>query len=386
MAMCKQILPKLDRKRTTVSLFAGAIVALAGLFGVILLPNQRAAADNHRYVTVHYDGASQTLATDAKTVGEVLDRAHIPVGERDAIEPAASTELVANDYNVNVYRARPVTVVDNGQRYAVTTAAQSPRKMAESAGLTIYDEDRLDVNRIDDFISEGSYGLKVTVQRSVPVTLNMYGTPTAIRTQATTVGQLLKEKKISLKEGDTVSPSIDTPITPAMGITLVRNGTQTVTLEEEVAFTTKTIQDADQPVGYKKVTEEGQKGVRVVTYEVKVENGQEVARKEINSVTKTEPKQQVETVGVKPNFSGDISAALAKLRACESGGNYANKKNPSYRGAYQFGYSTWGNFGGYYDPADAPPAVQDEAAYNLYKRRGWQPWPVCGAGLPDTYR
>jgi hypothetical protein len=171
-----------------------------------------------------------------------------------------------------------------------------------------------------------------------------------------------------------------------MVVTLVRNGTQTVTLEEEVAFTTKTIQDADQPVGYKKVTEEGQKGVRVVTYEVQVENGQEVARKEINSVTKTEPKQQVEVVGVKPNFSGDISAALAKLRACESGGNYANKKNPSYRGAYQFGYSTWGNFGGYYDPADAPPAVQDEAAYNLYKRRGWQPWPVCGAGLPDTYR
>ena len=115
-------------------------------------------------------------------------------------------------------------------------------------------------------------------------------------------------------------------------------------------------------------------------------NGQEVDRKEIQSVEIEKPSEQVEIVGAKPNFNGDFAAALAKLRACEAGGDYANKRNPSYRGAYQFGYTTWGYYGGYYDPADAPPEVQDQAARDLYVRRGWQPWPHCGSGLPDTFR
>jgi len=103
-------------------------------------------------------------------------------------------------------------------------------------------------------------------------------------------------------------------------------------------------------------------------------------------VVTEQPSKQVETVGSKPSFSGDFAAALAKLRACESGGNYANKNNASYRGAYQYSYSTWANKYGIYDPADASPAQQDQAARETYVRRGWQPWPHCGANLPDTYR
>lgn len=75
------------------------------------------------------------------------------------------------------------------------------------------------------------------------------------------------------------------------------------------------------------------------------------------------------------------SDAWYRLRMCESGGNYANKRNPRYRGAYQFAYSTWNNFGGFYDPADAPPSVQDEAARLLQARRGWSPWPACARKL-----
>ncbi|MPY94481.1 MAG: hypothetical protein GEV08_15905 [Acidimicrobiia bacterium] len=71
-----------------------------------------------------------------------------------------------------------------------------------------------------------------------------------------------------------------------------------------------------------------------------------------------------------------------QLRQCESGGNYQSKSNPLYRGAYQFGYSTWESVGGTGDPADAPPEEQDARAYALYLLRGWSPWPNCGAGLP----
>ena len=79
-------------------------------------------------------------------------------------------------------------------------------------------------------------------------------------------------------------------------------------------------------------------------------------------------------------------AALGRLRACESGGNYAAiSASGTYRGAYQFSRSTWNgvaraNFPQYdgVDPAAAAPAVQDAFTRALYAQLGAKPWPVCG--------
>jgi hypothetical protein len=121
-----------------------------------------------------------------------------------------------------------------------------------------------------------------------------------------------------------------------------------------------------------------------------MKNGVQVSRTEIQSVVTKESTKQVEVVGAKMTntFSGDFASALARLRTCESGGNYANTRNPKYRGAYQYDYATWANYQGFYDPADAPPAVQDQKAWETYQRRGWQPWPSCkiSQGLQDIYR
>ncbi|MFN8050736.1 MAG: transglycosylase family protein [Acidimicrobiales bacterium] len=79
---------------------------------------------------------------------------------------------------------------------------------------------------------------------------------------------------------------------------------------------------------------------------------------------------------------GPSEAQWAKLRACESGGNYrAVSASGKYRGAYQFDYRTWAGLGGAGDPAAAPPAEQDARAKLLYSQRGWRPWPVCGRYL-----
>ena len=70
---------------------------------------------------------------------------------------------------------------------------------------------------------------------------------------------------------------------------------------------------------------------------------------------------------------------LASTRACESGGNYrAVSPDGTYRGAYQFDYSTWGEVGGSGDPAAAHPWEQDYRAARLYSIAGPGRWPVCG--------
>lgn len=68
----------------------------------------------------------------------------------------------------------------------------------------------------------------------------------------------------------------------------------------------------------------------------------------------------------------------AALRRCESGGNYANRNNPRYRGAYQFSFRTWATVGGTGDPAEASPDEQDQRAALLFQRSGRGQWPTCG--------
>jgi len=69
--------------------------------------------------------------------------------------------------------------------------------------------------------------------------------------------------------------------------------------------------------------------------------------------------------------SGDLAA---RIRARESGGNYATNTGNGYYGAYQFDTGTWGGYGGYKYASDAPPEVQDAKFQETYSRRGCSPW------------
>jgi hypothetical protein len=72
---------------------------------------------------------------------------------------------------------------------------------------------------------------------------------------------------------------------------------------------------------------------------------------------------------------------FARLRQCESSGNYAINTGNGYYGAYQFDARTWRAMGYSGLPHQASAAVQDEAAARLQSQRGWQPWPGCARRL-----
>ena len=72
---------------------------------------------------------------------------------------------------------------------------------------------------------------------------------------------------------------------------------------------------------------------------------------------------------------GSLASLAARVRAKESGGNYAINTGNGYYGAYQFDVGTWGGYGGYTYASDAPPAVQDAKFAQTYAARGCSPWP-----------
>lgn len=251
-----------------------------------------------------YDRDQQTIhVTDMKTVGEALEEAGIALDPKDAVEPARDAELVGSEYDVNIYRARPVTVVDGNTKQKIITPYQSATRIAEDAGISLYPEDTTTLARTDDILADGA-GLVLTVDRATAFSFDLYGKKITARTQATSVGAMLEEKGIELSDKDKVSLALDAPIRSGMDVRVWREGKQTVTVDEDIAFDTETVQDADRPVGYSAITREGEKGKRSVTYEVTIVNGRESSRKEIASLTTKKPVTQIKVIGVKLSYDG----------------------------------------------------------------------------------
>ena len=375
-----------------ITFVSGAILMLVGgLFFVnqaLADATKPAAKAGEKLVTIYDRGAEKTIVTKARTIREALKLAKFSIDERqDVVEPSLDSEMVAEKYNINIFRARPITIVDGNKRLKVTTAEQTPALIAKVAGIEVFEEDKTTLSNSDNMAVDGA-NMVMKIDRASMVNFVLYGKESVIRTHAKTVGELLKEKNIDPKKDDTLSVDRSAKIIPGMKIELWRNGKQTITAEEDVKFEVEKVQDANRDSGYREVKQAGENGKKNVTYEIEMKNGVEVSRKEIASVVTKEPKKQIEIVGTKSStsFSGSFSEALARLRSCE--GNYKSNTGNGYYGAYQFDKRTWGNYGGYELASDAPAAVQDEKAWQTYKARGWQPWPTCKVkmGLQDIYR
>lgn len=369
-----------------------SFVVIAGLFFVTrsAVALEQGPASGEHLITVYDHGIERTFVSNAHTVKEALGRVGISIQSADSVEPKANTELVAKNYRVNVYRARPVLVVDGATRNRIMTAEQSPQRIVEASGSKLYDEDITRFERVDDIVSDGGAGLRLVIDRATVFQFTQYGKTFEARTQAKTVGDMLKEKGIVLGAQDGTSLPLSTPITGGMSVSVWRNGKQTITQEEVIAKPTEEVKDADQAVGYRALKTQGTDGKKNVTYEIEMRDGKEIGRTVVASVTTLEPIKEVVTVGTKltNTFSGSFAEALARLRSCEAGGNYDRNSGNGYYGAYQYDISTWGGYGGYARADLAPPNVQDEKVWETYQRRGWQPWPSCKVkmGLQDIYR
>jgi uncharacterized protein YabE (DUF348 family) len=284
----------------------GAILTACSLlvlvFGVVLATHANAAsptpASGERLISIHEAGQTRGILTRATTLRQAFAESKIQVDPNDLIEPGLDSSLTASSYSVNVYRARPVTIIDGSVRQKVMSPYQTARQIVEHAQITLQDEDQTVVNANTDIVSQGA-GLQLTIQRATPLSFVLYGKHIDAYTQAKTVDEMLKQKHITLGKDDTLSVPVATPISAGMTVELWRNGKQTVSEDQTIAFPVEQIQDADQPTGYKSVTTPGEDGKKTVSYEIEMKNGQELSRNEIQSVVTKEPKKQVEVIGTK---------------------------------------------------------------------------------------
>lgn len=320
----------LHRTTTPVSVIISAVVLLVIGFA-FLIANQVHAVDNSgnlkgSLITIYDRDTKAVVLSEAETIGDALKEAGVEVSDQDVVEPAVDHEVIASEYQVNIYRARPVVVIDGQTRQRVMTPYQTGEQIAKSVGINLYAEDTTTLSRSTNIVADGA-GLELTIDRATAFSFQLFGKKTTARTQATTVGDMLSEKGITLGKDDKVSPAVSTTLDKDTVVKVWREGKQTISIEEAIPFTTKTIQDANQPVGYSKVQTAGKDGSRDVTYQIEIRDGKEVKRSEIASLVTKQPVAEVKIVGtymaLAAGYSADRVAIMTQAGVAPADQGYA---------------------------------------------------------------
>ncbi len=249
-----------------------------------------------RVVKLFIDGQSQSLPTRAKTVGDLLKRLDIQINEGDVVEPKVTTQILEDNFTVNVYRARPVTIIDGKKKITTLSAAQSSEGVARSVGIKLFPEDIVEVSTPENVIEEGVVAEKFVVSRSIPVTLVLFGKSYDIRTHAKTVGDLIVEKKLNPND-ITVFPATSKKLKENDVVFVTSPGKIIVIKEESIPNKEETVEDSDLPLGQTKVKEAGKPGKKVVIYEIDKKNPKK--RKALQTIVASKPVNKVIAKGSK---------------------------------------------------------------------------------------
>ena len=112
----------------------GVFVVFVAIFASFNKTAQ-AQIEGGRLITVYDRGSESTFVSNKETLREAFADEGISVDARDAVEPSLDEKLVAPDYQVNIYRARPVTVIDGATRQRIVTPYQTAERIDKDAGI-----------------------------------------------------------------------------------------------------------------------------------------------------------------------------------------------------------------------------------------------------------
>jgi uncharacterized protein YabE (DUF348 family) len=266
-----------------VPVFTFFVFFFVGIAIFISQSGQTVGANDSRIVELSINGNTQVIPTTAPTVGTLLQRLNIKINKGDIVQPAETTAILSNNFQINIYRVHPVTVVDNGQKTVISTAETDPRVIAQEAGYTIYPQDYVNTSSdAADSLGQGVLGQEVNINPATPVELNLYGAEVTERTHATTVAQLLASDNIKTSAGNNVLPALNTPLTPNLQILVVPVGQKLISTQQVIPYPVQTVDDPTVPYGEDQVTQAGVNGLELLVEDVSS-----------TGVTSSAPVQQV---------------------------------------------------------------------------------------------
>jgi uncharacterized protein YabE (DUF348 family) len=183
-------------------------------------------------------------------------------------------QLAVDPMRVRVYRAIPITVNDGNVPFVVSTTAQSVGEALREAEITLYLGDKVQPS----LGSPVSTGLRVFIERSTPVTLQVDGRLIKTRTRGKSVGDALTEMGIGVSGLDRVTPALSTELYDNVEISIVRVQQEIEIEEDIVPFDTVFEGDPNLLIDTQQMVAPGAEGITRRRYRVTYEDGKEAER------------------------------------------------------------------------------------------------------------
>jgi uncharacterized protein YabE (DUF348 family) len=372
--------------RKIIPVVAAGVTALAvagGTFGYVIA---------NKDVTLAVDGASTEVTTTAGTVGELLADKGIAVGDRDVVAPALDAQ-VTDGTRVAVQFARQVTVDVDGKPQTFWTTATSVDQALASQGIAA-DGAKISTSRSTAI---GRQGLSFDLDTLKTVTVKASGQSRAVKTTATTVGEVLTAAKISVDGDDLISADRSAPVANGSTITFTKVDVKNATEKQKIAYSTVEKNSSSITKGKTVVSRSGKAGSKTVVYREVRYDGKVHSRQAVKTTVTSKPTSRILLIGTKKvsssagsgssGGSGGGAPAVAsgsvwdRLAACESGGNWSINTGNGFYGGLQFTLGTWHAYGGSGLPSNNSRAAQIAVAKRLQAAAGWGQWPACSSKL-----
>jgi uncharacterized protein YabE (DUF348 family) len=335
-------------------------------------------ARSDKDVVLSIDGQTREVRTYADNVADLLDEEGLVVTDRDVVTPGVDEDL-RDGSTVDVKFARQLSVTIDGEPTQIWTTAVTVDEAleqlglrAESAVVSVSRSERLPLT-----------GFEMGIQLPDRVTVLADGRRTTLVTAAATVAGALREAGVRVGGRDRMDVSPQARIRDGMTISVLRVAVDNARHGYSITRDTVRRPDASMYEGNEKVIRVGRDGRGIAVYRVIKHDGVVVRRTLVERNVIRQPMDRIVRYGTKerPYTPPSTSASglnWGALAQCESGGNPQAVNPAGYYGLYQFSLSTWYGVGGTGNPTDASSSEQTYRAQVLYGRSGAAPWPVCG--------
>ncbi|MFN2146673.1 MAG: ubiquitin-like domain-containing protein [Anaerolineales bacterium] len=202
------------------SKFRLPILVAIGLTGAIIL---LLMIPRSRTVTILVEGQPVTVTTSARRVADILDEAGFPLGEADAVSPAADQRVGDGD-TITLAQASRITIQADGETTSFYSTERTPTAWLAESGLTLAPADRLVVNGQEISPEKQMLyqpRLNVEIRRAVTISLESAGRLWTIQSSAPTLGRALWDAGFQLSSSDVLTPDPETPLTGDLSAVLV---------------------------------------------------------------------------------------------------------------------------------------------------------------------
>jgi uncharacterized protein YabE (DUF348 family) len=253
-----------------------------------------------RDISLTLDGEVTVIRTLFTNPVDILNEAGITLSEKDRVWVDGTETHLADMLvwpvpatRIMVRHARTVVVLDDGRQTEIETASDTVAEALYEGGFILYLADTVS----PDLNTAITPDLTISIYRSSPISIIADGVSLETRAQGTTVADALGAVGVMLMGLDYSIPDENSPMQPGMIIRVIRVTEQVEAQQSIIPFEIVYQADSALELDQQLVSQEGQNGIQQTNVRIRFENGVEVSRETESTAVAAEPVNRVISYG-----------------------------------------------------------------------------------------